>query len=133
MPRFVLGKVRKFQDPSSSRLGDIQEKPEGWIKTTPPLPLIGLNGVVSISEKLMGGVASTPPPLTGRGLKEAALARLRPHARERQISVLTGGAGVKRVVRLNLRGKSMWFTGIQNFVKQGKRLLFVQLTGCMPA
>ena len=23
MPRFVLGKVRKFQDPSSSRLGDI--------------------------------------------------------------------------------------------------------------
>ena len=36
MPRFVLGKVRKFQDPSSSRLGDIQEKPEGWIKTTPP-------------------------------------------------------------------------------------------------
>ena len=42
MPRFVLGKVRKFQDPSSNRLGDIQEKPEGWIKTTPPLPLIGL-------------------------------------------------------------------------------------------
>ena len=36
MPRFVLGKVRKFQDPSSNRLGDIQEKPEGWIKTTPP-------------------------------------------------------------------------------------------------
>ena len=36
MPRFVLGKARKFQDPSSSRLGDIQEKPEGWIKATPP-------------------------------------------------------------------------------------------------
>ena len=36
MPRFVLGKVRKFHDPSSNRLGDIQEKPEGWIKTTPP-------------------------------------------------------------------------------------------------
>ena len=42
MPSFVLGKVRKFQDPSSSRLGDIKEKTEGWIKTT-PLPLIGLN------------------------------------------------------------------------------------------
>ena len=42
MPRFVLRKVRKFQDPSSNRLGDIKEKPEGWIKTT-PLPLIGLN------------------------------------------------------------------------------------------
>ena len=43
MPRFVLGKVRKFQDPSSSRLEDISEKPEGWIKTTPPpLPLIEL-------------------------------------------------------------------------------------------
>ena len=41
MPRFVLGKVRKFQDPSSSRLGDVKEKPEGWIKTA-PLPLIGL-------------------------------------------------------------------------------------------
>ena len=48
-------------------------------------------------------------------VKEAALARLRPHARERQISVLTGGAGAKRRVGLNLRGKSLWFTGSQNF------------------
>ena len=31
----------KFQHPSSSRFGDIPEKPEGWMKAT-PLPLIGL-------------------------------------------------------------------------------------------
>ena len=43
MPRFVLGKVRKFQDPSSSRWEIFKKNPEGWIKTT-PLPLIGLIG-----------------------------------------------------------------------------------------
>ena len=37
MPSLVLGKVRKFQPRSSSRFGDIPEKPEGWMKTTPPL------------------------------------------------------------------------------------------------
>ena len=42
MSRFVLGKVIKFQDTISNRFGVIQEKPDGWIKTT-PLPLIGLN------------------------------------------------------------------------------------------
>ena len=36
MPRFIWGKVRKFQDPNSSRLGHISEKPDGWIKTTSP-------------------------------------------------------------------------------------------------
>ena len=38
-----LGKVMKFQHHSSSRFGDIPEKPEGWMKTTLPLPLIGLS------------------------------------------------------------------------------------------
>ena len=37
----------KFQHPSSSRFGDIPEKPEGWMKTA-PLPLIGLTHVVGL-------------------------------------------------------------------------------------
>ena len=73
MPSLVLGKVRKFQPRSPSRFGDIPEKPEGWMKTPPPLPLIGLssdyssfnpprlqehdagklNGVPLISQKLL--------------------------------------------------------------------------------
>ena len=36
MSSLVLGKVRKFQPRSSSLFGDIPEKPEGWMKTTPP-------------------------------------------------------------------------------------------------
>ena len=36
VPNLVLGKVRKFQHRSFSGFGDIPEKPEGWIKTTPP-------------------------------------------------------------------------------------------------
>ena len=81
MPRFVLGKVRKFQDPSSSRLGDIQEKPEGWIKTTPPPATnrvkVGENpaalraavfSLVSKNLKGGGGRSNAPPPLAGRGL-----------------------------------------------------------------
>ena len=35
MATLVLGKVMTFQHPSSSRFGDILEKPEGWMKTTP--------------------------------------------------------------------------------------------------
>ena len=35
MPSLVLGKVTKFQDPSSSHFGDILEKYVGWMKTTP--------------------------------------------------------------------------------------------------
>ena len=64
MPRFILGKVRKFQDPSSNRFWDIQEKPEGWIKTT-PLPLIGLTRALLglwIFHRLLGGGVWTPPP-----------------------------------------------------------------------
>ena len=41
VPNLVLGKVRKFQHRSFSGFGDIPEKPEGWMKTT-PLPPIGL-------------------------------------------------------------------------------------------
>ena len=40
MPSLVLEKFMKFQHPRSSRFGDILEKPEGWMKTPPPL--IGL-------------------------------------------------------------------------------------------
>ena len=36
MPNFVLGKVRKFQDPSSNRLGDILRKSRGVDKNNPP-------------------------------------------------------------------------------------------------
>ena len=36
MPSLVLGKVIKFQRPISSRFGDIPEKPQEWMKTTPP-------------------------------------------------------------------------------------------------
>ena len=43
MPSLDLGKVRKFHHRSSSCFGDISEKPEGWMKTT-PLLLIGLKG-----------------------------------------------------------------------------------------
>ena len=35
MPRLSVGKDRKFQPRSSSRFGDIPEKPEGWMKTPP--------------------------------------------------------------------------------------------------
>ena len=42
---FLKGVGRKFQHLSSSRFGDIPEKPEGWMKTTspPPLPLMWVN------------------------------------------------------------------------------------------
>ena len=36
MPSLVLGKVIKFQHPSSSHFTDNLEKPEGWMKTPPP-------------------------------------------------------------------------------------------------
>ena len=42
MHSLVVGNVMKFQHPSSNHFGDIAEIPEGWMKTTPPLPLIGL-------------------------------------------------------------------------------------------
>ena len=38
----LFRKVRKFNQPSSNRFGDIQEKPRHWPKKA-PLPLIGLN------------------------------------------------------------------------------------------
>ena len=48
MPSLDLGKVRKFQPRSSSRFGDIPEKPEGVDENNPPLPLIGLSVITQL-------------------------------------------------------------------------------------
>ena len=59
VPNLVLGKVRKFQHRSFSGFGDIPEKPEGWMKTTPPATNrvnVSLYPKTTITQTAGGGV-----------------------------------------------------------------------------
>ena len=50
-------------------------------------------------------------------VQEASFTGIESHAREGQISVLTGASGTKFRVRRDLGGKSQRFSGSDNFVK----------------